>query len=54
MRLRESILLKGENFDLETANCDLLSPSLLQGDEEVDTNGRSLLMSPETWGTLVL
>ncbi|BDA43885.1 hypothetical protein COCOBI_05-0680 [Coccomyxa sp. Obi] len=39
MRLRESILLKGENFDLETANCDLLSPSLIQGDEGVDTNG---------------
>ncbi|CAL8469874.1 g9416 [Coccomyxa elongata] len=39
MRLRESVLLKGENFDLETANCDLLSPSLLQGDEDVDSNG---------------
>lgn len=46
MRLRESVLLKGENFDLETANCDLLSPSLLQGDEDVDSNGRSLLSVP--------
>ncbi|KAK9915604.1 hypothetical protein WJX75_001395 [Coccomyxa subellipsoidea] len=35
MRLRES-LLRGDNLDLDTTNCDLLSPSLLNCDESVD------------------
>lgn len=38
MRLRES-LLSGDNFDLETANSDLLSPSLLECDENVADDG---------------
>lgn len=40
MRLRES-LLRGDNLDLDTTNCDLLSPSLLNCDESVDAKGKS-------------
>jgi hypothetical protein len=40
MRLRES-LLRGDNLDLDTTNCDLLSPSLLNCDESVDAKGES-------------
>lgn len=37
-RVRESLLL-GDKLDLNTASCELISPSLLQCDEGLESEG---------------